>query len=304
MIISGTRFPEFQLLNQDGKTKTLKDYAGKWLVLYVYPKDDTPGCTVQGKSFTAEKAQFDKLGVNVVGLSQDDVKSHKDFCTKFSFTIDLLSDVKGELLNAAGVGQTDYKGTKYWNRTTFLIDPKGQLKKVYENVKPEGHETVLLKEIAEFQNGKRVAAVPTGYHSITPYLTVTNATEAMEFYKKAFGATETVRMEEGGKIMHAEMRIGNSTFMMADEFPAMGNKSPKTIGGSPVGLMLYVEDCDQMYTQAITAGAKEFRPLKNQYYGDRSGTVMDPYGYSWTLATHIEDLTNEEVGKRAATAQP
>lgn len=304
MITSGTRFPEFQLPNQDNKTKTLKDYAGKWLVLYVYPKDDTPGCTIQGKSFTAEKAQFDKLGVNIVGLSQDDVKSHKDFCNKFSFTIDLLADTEGQLLKAADVGQTDHKGTKYWNRTTFLIDPKGTLKKVYENVKPDGHETVLLKEIAEFQSGQRVAAVPTGYHSITPYLTVSNAGEAIEFYKKAFGATETIRMEDGGKIMHAEMRIGNSTFMMADEFPAMGNKSPKTLGSSPVGLMMYVEDCDQMYTKAITAGAKEFRPLKNQFYGDRSGTVIDPYGYCWTLATHIEDLSNEEMGKRSAAAKP
>lgn len=304
MIISGTRFPDFSLPNQDGKTKTLKDYAGKWLVLYVYPKDDTPGCTIQGKSFTAEKAQFEKLGVNIVGLSQDDVKSHKDFCNKFSFTIDLLSDVKAELLTATDVGQTDYKGTKYWNRTTFLIDPKGTLKKVYENVKPDGHEAVLLKEIAEFQSGKRVAAVPTGYHSITPYLTVSNATEALEFYKKAFGATETMRMEEGGKIMHAEMRIGNSTFMMADEFPQMGNKSPKTLGGSPVGLMVYVEDCDAMFSKAIAAGAKEQRPLKNQFYGDRSGAVTDPYGFTWNLATHIEDLTNEEMGKRAAAATP
>lgn len=152
MIKSGVRFPDFQLPNQDGKTKSLKDYAGKWLVLYVYPKDDTPGCTIQGKSFTAQKAEFEKLGVQIVGLSQDDVKSHKDFCNKFSFTIDLLSDTDAKLLKATEVGQTDYKGTKYWNRTTFLIDPKGQLKKVYENVKPEGHETLLLKEITEFKS--------------------------------------------------------------------------------------------------------------------------------------------------------
>lgn len=149
MIQAGSQFPDFSLPNQDGKTKTLKDYAGKWLVLYVYPKDDTPGCTIQGKSFTEQKAMFDKLGVNVVGLSQDDVKSHKDFCSKYSFTIDLLSDVKGSLLKSAGVGQSEYKGTMYWDRTTFLVDPKGTLKKVYEKVNPNGHEQALLNDIKE-----------------------------------------------------------------------------------------------------------------------------------------------------------
>ncbi len=143
--------PNFQLPNQDNKTKTLSDYAGKWMVLYVYPKDDTPGCTLQGKSFTEQKAQFEKLNVVVVGLSQDDVKSHKDFCNKFSFTVELLSDSKAELLNGLGVGQTEYKGTMYWNRTTFLVDPKGMIRKVYQQVKPEGHEAVLLNDIQEFQ---------------------------------------------------------------------------------------------------------------------------------------------------------
>ena len=152
---NGTAFTDFHLQNQDNKTRALKDYAGKWLVLYVYPKDDTPGCTVQGKSFTAEKAQFDKLGVNIVGVSQDDVKSHKDFCNKYSFTIELLADPKGDLLKAAGVGQSEYKGTMYWNRTTFLIDPKGVLRKTYDNVKPDGHEAVLLKDIQEIQKTSR-----------------------------------------------------------------------------------------------------------------------------------------------------
>jgi peroxiredoxin Q/BCP len=149
MIAAGQNFPNFQLENQDGKTRTLKDYAGKWLVLYVYPKDDTPGCTIQGKSFTAQKAAFEKLGVNVVGISQDDVKSHKDFCSKYSFTIELLADTKAELLKAAGVTQSEYKGTMYWNRTTFVVDGKGTLRKVYENVKPDGHEAVLLKDLQE-----------------------------------------------------------------------------------------------------------------------------------------------------------
>jgi peroxiredoxin Q/BCP len=151
MISAGMPFPIFSLQNQDGKTVTLKSFAGKWLVVYVYPKDDTPGCTIQGKSFTATKADFQKAGIEVVGVSQDDVASHKDFCNKFAFTIDLLADTKAELLKAAGVDQSEYKGTMYWNRTSFVIDPTGFVRKVYTNVKPEGHETVLLNDIKEMQ---------------------------------------------------------------------------------------------------------------------------------------------------------
>lgn len=151
MMQAGKKFPDFSLKNQDGKTRTLADYKGKWLVLYVYPKDDTPGCTIQGKSFTAEKAAFEKLGVNIVGVSQDDVKSHKDFCQKYSFTIELLADTEAQLLKSAGVGQQEYKGTMYWNRTTFLIDQNGVLQKTYENVKPDGHEQMLLEDIKALQ---------------------------------------------------------------------------------------------------------------------------------------------------------
>jgi peroxiredoxin Q/BCP len=151
MLQAGNKFPDFSLKNQDGKTRTLADYKGKWLVLYVYPKDDTPGCTIQGKSFTAQKAAFDKLGVNIVGVSQDDVTSHKDFCQKYSFTIELLADTDAQLLKSAGVGQTEYKGTQYWDRTTFLIDQNGLLQKVYEKVKPDGHEQMLLEDIKALQ---------------------------------------------------------------------------------------------------------------------------------------------------------
>ena len=143
----GKPFPSFSLKNQDGKLRTLADHAGKWLVLYVYPKDDTPGCTIQGKSFTATKAEFEKAGIDVVGLSADDVTSHKAFCDKFSFTIDLLADPQQELLAAAKVSQSEWKGTMYWDRTTFVIDPQGVLRKVYEKVKPDGHEQVLLEDI-------------------------------------------------------------------------------------------------------------------------------------------------------------
>jgi peroxiredoxin Q/BCP len=147
----GKRFPDFSLQNQDGKTVALDDFKGKWLVLYVYPKDDTPGCTIQGKSFTATKQEFDVANIAVVGVSADDVESHKNFCNKFSFTIDLLADPNHELLSAAGVGQSDYKGTMYWNRTSFVIDPEGGLRKIYEKVSPEGHERVLLDDIRAMQ---------------------------------------------------------------------------------------------------------------------------------------------------------
>jgi peroxiredoxin Q/BCP len=147
----GKAFPEFSLLNQDGAMVRLGDFVGKWLVVYVYPKDDTPGCTIQGKSFTATKQEFDDANIAVVGVSADDVESHKNFCNKFSFTIDLLADPNHELLGAAGVGQSDYKGTMYWNRTSFVIDPTGTLRKIYEKVNPEGHERVLLDDIEAMQ---------------------------------------------------------------------------------------------------------------------------------------------------------
>lgn len=151
MLKSGQSFPQFSLPNENGQTVSLKDFAGKWLVVYVYPKDDTPGCTIQGKSFTATKSDFDKLGATVVGLNQDDVASHKSFCNKFSFSIPLLADTKGELLKALGIGQSEYKGTDYWNRTTFVVDPKGVIQKTYEKVSPEGHEKILLQDIKNLQ---------------------------------------------------------------------------------------------------------------------------------------------------------
>lgn len=147
----GQRFVDFSLQNQDGKTVKLSDFAGKWLVVYIYPKDDTPGCTIQGKSFTATKQEFDEANIAVVGVSEDDVASHKDFCNKFSFTIDLLADPDHKLLSAAGVGQSEYKGTMYWDRTSFVIDPDGNLRKTYLKVSPDGHERMLLNDIKAMQ---------------------------------------------------------------------------------------------------------------------------------------------------------
>lgn len=151
MLEAGQKFPDFDLKNQSGNSKQRSNYEGKWLVVYVYPKDDTPGCTIQGKSFTETKDQFEKLNTVVVGVNTDDTESHQNFCNKFGFTIDLLSDPKGELLERLGVGQKTFKGSLYWNRTTFLIDPKGVIRKVYANVDPNGHEQAILKDLEEMQ---------------------------------------------------------------------------------------------------------------------------------------------------------
>jgi peroxiredoxin Q/BCP len=151
MIEAGGQFPNFSLPNQDGKTVNLSDFSGKWLVVYFYPKDDTPGCTVQGKSFTATKNDFDAAGISVVGVSQDDVASHKNFCDKFSFKIDLLADTDATLMKELGIGQSEWNGMKFWERSSFVVDPQGTLRKVYEKVSPQGHEQVLLDDIKKLQ---------------------------------------------------------------------------------------------------------------------------------------------------------
>ena len=150
---TGEPFPDFALPNQDGKIIRLDDFTGKWLVVYFYPKDDTPGCTIQGKSFTASRPDFEREGIAVVGVSQDDTASHKNFCDKFGFTIDLLADTNAELLKACSVGQSEYKGTMYWDRTSFVIDPQGIIRRVYEKVNPQGHEKLLLEDITAMQKG-------------------------------------------------------------------------------------------------------------------------------------------------------
>ena len=151
MISAGTPFPNFSLPNQDGKIMKLSDFAGSWLVVYFYPKDDTPGCTIQGKAMTATKADFDAAGIKVVGVSADDVASHKSFCNKFAFTIDLLSDTDSSLMKALGLGEAEWKGMKFWERTSFVVDPKGVIQKMYAKVNPEGHEKTLLTDITALQ---------------------------------------------------------------------------------------------------------------------------------------------------------
>jgi PhnB protein len=145
--------------------------------------------------------------------------------------------------------------------------------------------------------------IPDGYHSVTPYLIIKGAAAALDYYKQAFGATELFRMPAPeGKIGHAEIKIGDSPIMLADECPEMGYKSPQTLGGSPVSIMIYVEDVDSVFKQAIAAGGKEQRPVKDQFYGDRSGTLEDPFGHVWHVATHTEDVSPEDMERRAKAA--
>jgi PhnB protein len=148
-----------------------------------------------------------------------------------------------------------------------------------------------------------VRPIPEGYHSVTPYLIVGDAAGAIAFYKRAFGAKEVMRMAApGGRVGHAELKIGDSRIMLADEFPDMGARSPKAIGGTPVSLHLYVEDVDAVAKRAVAAGAKEVRPVKDQFYGDRLGTLEDPFGHLWHVSTHKEDLAPDELKRRAEKA--
>jgi PhnB protein len=141
--------------------------------------------------------------------------------------------------------------------------------------------------------------IPEGYHSVTPYLVVDGAARALEFYKQAFGATELMRMPApDGRIGHAEMLIGDSHIMLADEHPEQGHRGPKSIGGTPVGIMIYVPDVDSMFRTAISLGATETRPVENQFYGDRTGSLTDPFGHNWMISTHIEDVSPEEMERR------
>jgi PhnB protein len=147
----------------------------------------------------------------------------------------------------------------------------------------------------------KVKPIPEGYAAPTPYLIVNAAAAAIDFYKKAFGAKEVMRMPgPDGKIGHADLLIGGGHVMLADESPEMGHRGPRSFGGSPVSLVLYVEDVDGVVKQAVGAGATLTRPVKNEFYGDRTGGLTDPFGHIWYVMTHVEDVSNEEMEKRAA----
>ena len=146
-----------------------------------------------------------------------------------------------------------------------------------------------------------VKPIPDGYSVVTPSLIIPGAAQALDFYKAAFGATERMRLEmPGGILGHAEIQIGDSVVMMADEFPQMGARGPAAYGGSPVSLHVYVTDVDAVVARAVELGAKVTRPVANQFYGDRSGTITDPFGHTWNIATHVEDVTPEETKRRMA----
>lgn len=140
---------------------------------------------------------------------------------------------------------------------------------------------------------------PPGYHSVTPYLSLRDASSALDFYARAFGAELVLKLDmPNGKIAHAEIKIGDAILMMSEENPEWGNLSPQSLGGSPVSMMIYVPDVDTAFARALAAGSVQVRPVEDQFYGDRSGTLKDPYGYQWTLATHIEDVSTEEAQRR------
>ena len=144
-----------------------------------------------------------------------------------------------------------------------------------------------------------VKSVPAGHHTVTPYLAIQGAVRALEFYKEAFGATEKHKlMTPDGRLGHAEIGLGDSVIMLADEFPEYGGKAPPTLGGSPVCIHLYVEDVDAFFKKALAAGAKERKPVMDQFYGDRSGQLEDPFGHLWWVATHTEDVAPDEMQKR------
>jgi len=148
-----------------------------------------------------------------------------------------------------------------------------------------------------------VKPIPQGFHSVTPYLTVNDAARALDFYKRAFGAQEVMRMDApGGKIGHAEIKIGDSIIMLADEMPGAGSRSPQAVGGTTGGIFLYVENADTVFNQAVSAGAKVDSPLADMFWGDRYGRLKDPFGHSWSVATHKEDVAPAEMSKRMQEA--
>ncbi len=149
----------------------------------------------------------------------------------------------------------------------------------------------------------RVKPIPDGYHSASPYLVVGGAAQAIEFYKRAFGAQEQMRMPSpDGKIVHGEIKIGDSVVMLADEFPEYGSRSPKSLGGTPSSVFLYVQDVDAVFQSAVSAGAKSLMPVADMFWGDRYGKLEDPFGHQWQIATHKEDLTPEEMKRRSGAA--
>lgn len=179
---------------------------------------------------------------------------------------------------------------------------KKTITKKTKSVKPAVKKNLKIKKLTAKKSNvklkkKKVTAIPKGYNSITPYLILNQAAKAIEFYKKVFGAKERMRMEHNGKVGHAELKIGDSLIMLADECPEKGAVSPK--GGAGVGIHLYVKDVDAVFKKAVASGAKVLREVDNMFYGDRSGGIEDPFGHHWYIATHVENVTPAKLRKRA-----
>lgn len=147
-----------------------------------------------------------------------------------------------------------------------------------------------------------VSPIPQGYHNVTPQLVVDDAKQAIDFYKRAFEADELICLQDGSKVAHAEIQIGDSHVMLSDEYPDRNIRSPKSIGGSPASLMVYVTNVDKTFDRAVSCGARAERPVEDQFYGDRAGTLIDPYGHRWTVATHKEDVSETELKARMKKA--
>jgi len=167
------------------------------------------------------------------------------------------------------------------------------------------NDTLTVSERPGVARKNNVSPVPKGYHSVIPYLIVKGAAKAIDFYKEVLGATELMRLPgPNGTIGHAEIKVGDSHVMLADEMPGKGFSSPQTVGGTAVGLLVYVENVDACVARAVTAGAKMVKPVQDQFYGDRSGTLTDPFGHLWTISTHIEDVSPAEMQRRMAEMKP
>ncbi len=176
---------------------------------------------------------------------------------------------------------------------------KKAAKKAAERVRTAAKK--VAKKVPAKKRAK-VQPIPKGYHVVTPSIVVRGADKAIEFYKKAFGAKELNRMAgPEGKVMHAEIKIGDSIVMLSDEFPAMGSSSPETVGGISASMLIYTKDADALFNQALSAGAKVSMPLADMFWGDRYGRVKDPFGHDWQIATHKENVTPKEMARRAAT---
>lgn len=182
------------------------------------------------------------------------------------------------------------------SKTMIKAKPAAKSKKIVLAKKPSKQKAVSKAPIK-----KKVMAIPKGYNSVTPYLIMDGAAKAIEFYKKAFGAKEALRMEKPDKrIAHAELKIGDTLIMLADACHEMNANSPKTLGGSPISMHLYVKNVDKVIDNAVAAGAKISRPIENMFWGDRCGLIEDPQGYKWNVSTHIENVSSRELKKRAA----